>query len=96
MTGKFKLFTVNELFEYHQDPGQKDVPYWARKHSPHVKLVNLSGLTGIVIFGPTQEKHLSRFRENDIYKILFISNKCVNPNHRDSGPRNTIVIFEEK
>ena len=81
MTGKFRCFHVGAFFRWGTLAVQK---------------VPLDGKTGVLIFGPTQDDYLRRFTESGVYNILFTSKKCVNPNYRDSGGRNTVVIFEEK
>ena len=81
MTGKFRCFHVGAFF------------HWRTKE---VQKVPLGQETGILIFGPTQGDYLRRFTESGVYNILFVSKKCVNPNYKNDGGRNTVVIFEEK
>ena len=81
MTGKFRCFYVGAFFVYGQSQVLKRP---------------LEGKTGVLIFGPTQDDYLRRFTESGVYNILFTSKKCVNPNYRNSGGRNTVVIFEER
>lgn len=96
MSGKFRCFAVTELFYTKEAPNQEDTPKWARRWESFVKNKTLEGHTGIVIFGPKQEDRLKIFLNSNVYKILFQSKKCVNPNYESSPGRNTIVIFEEK
>lgn len=96
MSGKFRCFAVTELFYIKEDPGQDHIPKWKRRWESFVKNKTLEGFTGVVIFGPNQEDFLKIFLNSNVYKILFQSKKCVNPNYRSSPGRNTIVIFEEK
>lgn len=96
MSGKFRCFAVTELFSTKEAPDQDNIPKWNRRWERFVKDETLEGYTGIVIFGPDQEQYLEIFLNSNVYKILFQSKKCVNPNYRDSPGRNTVVIFEEK
>lgn len=97
MSGKFHCFAVSDLFSSREIPGQKDIfPMWRRNWEYYVEKKELNGNTGIVIFGPGQDNMLKIFLDNPVYKILYQSKKCVNPNYRSSPGRNTIVIFEEK
>lgn len=98
MSGEFRLLHVTLMFTSREKPGQEEVfPVWSRDWE-YVTKDNITdgGKTCVAIFGPNQEKYLNTFLESNKYKIVYKSKKCVNPNYRDSGPRNTVVIFESK
>ena len=50
--------------------------------------------TYMVVFGPTQQCELILFEEKFKGKLLFKGKPASNTNHRGSGPRNTLIIFE--
>jgi hypothetical protein len=50
--------------------------------------------TGVVIFGPNQDNQLKVFEESKKYNILYKSPKAYNKSHPETGPRNTLIIFE--
>ena len=56
----------------------------------------LDGNTGVLVFSKTQLHLLKILKESGKYSILYESKPCVNPNYKYDGPRNTVVIFEEK
>lgn len=50
--------------------------------------------TYLVVFGPTQFKEQEVFEKEFAKHIIFKSRKACNTNHKGSGPRNTLFIFE--
>ena len=50
--------------------------------------------TYMVVFGPTQHYELGIFERNFKGKVLFRGKPACNINHKGSGPRNTLIIFE--
>ena len=54
--------------------------------------------TYMIVFGPHQEERLDFFEKSVApnYNVLFKSKKACNRNHRGTGPRNTLFIFEVK
>lgn len=50
--------------------------------------------TYMVVFGPAQGHELGMFDRNFKGKVLFRSRPACNINHKGSGPRNTLIIFE--
>ena len=60
------------------------------------KLLNTN--TYMIVFNLTQEKLMQQFEEHvkDKLNILLKTKPAVNSNHRGTGPRNTLFIFEVK
>lgn len=50
----------------------------------------------IAIFSRWQDDRLKCLVESDAVTVLHISDKAVNPVHKENGPSNTVVVFELK
>lgn len=96
MSGNFKCLGVGFSFSTYELPNQSDIVPWRRQWGYKTKENLARNDTCIIIFGPSQDKQLEAFLKDDLYKILYKSKKCVNPNYKNTGGRNTVVIFEEK
>ena len=99
MSGKFHCFTVRDIIQSiatNTTDHYWDTVYTYRVYPKSILESKLSGKTGILIFSRYQLDYLNTLSECQYINILFQSKKCVNPEHPENGPSNTVVIFEVK
>jgi hypothetical protein len=88
---KFVALTVGQVVRNSWSPGRTyPLPYLDNTY------INNED-TFIVICGPEQTGTLAFLKTHPELNILFVSKPAINrsPNH-DTGPRNTVVVFEKK
>jgi len=90
MPGKINCVRVN----------QSIVSKWNASYTEASYKTDVSNLNKddsyIAIFSNYQQRQLDALKSSDEVNILWISDRAVNPIHRENGPSNTVVIFEVK
>lgn len=90
MPGKIDCIMVNNFIK-----GTWNSSYTELSYKTDISNLNTED-SYIAIFAHYQQLQLEELKASDKVDILWISDKAVNPIHRDNGPSNTVVIFEVK